>query len=127
MRTVLHGVDVIPSPLSRSESFPVRMTSLWSYASKLARSCVFETETLMARGRMGYCWNGVVWSRWTCTGGAALIRDSPACPPLDASLVVSFSPTRMMISVKTMPCVEIRCQCGALDALRNRVAYNERL
>ena len=38
------------------------------------------------------------------------MRDSApmvASPPRENSLVVSFSPTRMMMSVKTIPCKEV--------------------
>ena len=52
---------MVSSPLSRSGSFLVRTASFPSYASKLARSCVLDTDTLIASGRMGYCW---YWDAW---------------------------------------------------------------
>ena len=83
----------------------------WLYWSKLSLSRVRATETLIARGRIGYC---CAWCAGTdVTRGSPLDTDSEWWP-FDASLAVSLRPTRMMMSVKTIPwIVAFRCEFGA--------------
>ena len=118
----VHGEPTRPcrSPLSTSatRSTTIAAPFICSYMSKLARSYFFDTETLTASGRSGY---GRPWLCGDVSDGNSAAATGTVWP-FRCSFAASTMPTRMMMSVKVIPCqaAQSRSQSVAWVDGRNR-------